>query len=131
VRQTGLIIALGGGEEHRVVSEGDLLLTGGPRGPVTLTGVLCVPSLGVNLVSTPQITAKKGSCWESEHHAKVFDPQGRLILLGRKVDGMYQHDVHYQRPQQQASIPLMQTYGTSASAILVVKPCASLQQVML
>lgn len=84
------MVVLGGGEEHKVISMGDLVLTNGHRGPVTLTGALCVPTLGVNLVSTPQITAKKGSCWEGEHQAKVFDPQGRLILLGSKVDGMYQ-----------------------------------------
>lgn len=60
-------VVLGGGEEHPVLCEGDLLLTGGPRGSVLLTGVLHVPSLGINLISTPQITSKNGSCWEGPH----------------------------------------------------------------
>ena len=82
-------VVLGGGEEHRVSCEGDLLVTGGPRGSVLLTGVLSVPTLGINLLSTPQITSKHGSCWEGPHVANVYDPRGRVILRGRKVDGMY------------------------------------------
>ena len=35
-------VVLGGGEDHRVSCEGDLLVTGGPRGSVLLTGVLSV-----------------------------------------------------------------------------------------
>lgn len=85
-------VLLGGGEEHPVSCEGDLLLTGGPRGPVLLTNVLHIPTLGINLVSTPQITSKNGSCWEGPQFAKVYDPEGRLILRGHKLDGMYRLD---------------------------------------
>jgi hypothetical protein len=83
---------LGGGEEHTVHCEGDLLLTGGPRGSVLLTSVLHVPTLGINLMSTPQITSKKGSCWEGEHAAHVYDRNGKVVLNGHKVDGMYRID---------------------------------------
>ena len=78
-------VTLGGGEEHPVLSEGDLLLGGGPRGNVLLTGVLHVPSLGINLISTPQITSKNGTCWVGPHLAEIYDPQGRVILRGRKA----------------------------------------------
>jgi hypothetical protein len=77
------------GEERTVHCEGDLLLTGAPRGSVLLTSVLHVPTLGINLMSTPQITSKKGSCWEGEHAAHVYDRNGKVILKGHKVDGMY------------------------------------------
>ena len=85
-------VILGGGEEHPVLCEGDLFLTGGPRGSVLLTGVLHVPSMGINLVSTPQLTSKNGSCWEGPHFAHVYDPHGRTILKGHKIDGMYRLD---------------------------------------
>jgi hypothetical protein len=75
-----------------VECEGDLLLTGGPRGSVLLTSVLHVPTLGIDLMSTPQITSKKGSCWEGEHFANVHDRKGKVILLGHKLDGMYRID---------------------------------------
>jgi hypothetical protein len=87
-------VVLGGGEEHAVICEGDLLLTGGPKGSVLLTSVLHVPTLGINLMSTPQLTNKKGSCWEGEHFANIYDPQGRVILRGHKLDGMYRIDCH-------------------------------------
>lgn len=92
-------VVLGGGEEHAVTCEGDLFVTGGPRGSVLLTGVLHVPTLGINLVSTPQLTSKKGSCWEGEHFAYVYDPQGRVILRGHKLDGMYRLDCQLKRNQ--------------------------------
>ena len=85
-------VILGGGEEHPVVCEGHLLLKGGPRGSVLLTSVLCVPTLEINLLSTPQLTSKKGSCWEGEHFCKVMDSKGRVILRGHKLDGMYRLD---------------------------------------
>ena len=91
-------VILGGGEEHPVLCEGDLLLKGGPHGSVLLTRVLHVPSLGINLCSTPQLTSKHGSCWEGPHFAKVYDPQGKLILKGHKVDGMYRLDCHLPTP---------------------------------
>jgi transposase InsO family protein len=59
---------------------------------VLLTSVLHVPTLGINLMSTPQITSKKGSCWEGEHFANVYDRHGKVILLGHKLDGMYRID---------------------------------------
>jgi hypothetical protein len=83
---------LGGGEEHAVLSQGDILLKGGPAGSVLLTNVLLVPTLGSNLVSTSQITSKNGSCWEGRHSAHIYDPKGRVILRGHKVDGMYHLD---------------------------------------
>jgi hypothetical protein len=43
-------------------------------------------------MSTPQITSKKGSCWEGEHFANVYDRNGKVILLGHKLDGMYRID---------------------------------------
>jgi hypothetical protein len=94
-------VVLGGGEEHAVLCEGDLLLTGGPKGSV-LTSVLHVPTLGINLMSTPQLTNKKGSCWEGENFANIYDPQGRIILRGHKLDGMYRIDC--QLPSSAASL---------------------------
>jgi hypothetical protein len=52
-----LTVILGAGEKHAVLCEGDDLLTGGPRGSVLLTSVLHVPTLGINLMSTPQLTS--------------------------------------------------------------------------
>ena len=45
-------VTLGGGETHSVKTEGDLLLKGGPNGSVLLKGVLHVPTLNINLLST-------------------------------------------------------------------------------
>jgi transposase InsO family protein len=85
-------VVLGGGEEHAVLCEGDLLLKGGPVGSVLLTNVLHVPTLGINLVSTSQITSKNFSCWEGPYFAHIYDPSGRIVLRGHKIDGMYRID---------------------------------------
>jgi hypothetical protein len=52
-----MTVILGAGEEHAVLCEGDDPLTGDPRGSVLLTSVLHVPTLGINLMSTPQLTS--------------------------------------------------------------------------
>lgn len=86
------LVTLGGGEEHIVTCEGDMLLTGGPRGPVLITGVLHVPTLGINLVSTPQLTSKNASCWEGPHFARLYNSEGQIVIRGHRVDGMYKLD---------------------------------------
>ena len=82
-------VTLGGGETHSVKAEGDLLLKGGPSGSVLLTGVLHVPTLNINLLSTTRITSKGGSCWSGPKNAQVYNRRGEVVLHGEKIDGMY------------------------------------------
>ena len=81
-------VLLGGGEEHYVQSEGDLRLTGGPNGPVTLTGVLCIPTLGINLASVPQLTKKQASV-AFDKGARITDSSGKLLLKAHLEGDMY------------------------------------------
>ena len=82
-------VTLGGGETHSVKTEGDLLLKGGPNGSVLLKGVLHVPTLNINLLSTTQITSKGGSCWSGPKNAQIYNRTGEVVLHGEKIDGMY------------------------------------------
>jgi transposase InsO family protein len=81
-----LIVA--GGERHRVSCMGDLVLRGGPSGPVTLTNVLCVPTMCINVMSGPAVTAKGVSC-QIDKEKLVIKMKQRTLLVGYVADGMY------------------------------------------
>jgi hypothetical protein len=67
-------VVLGGNEKHSVPCEGDLIVTGGPNGPVLFTNVLCVPTLQlhINLCSGPQFTNKGGESWQGGNSYKLL-----------------------------------------------------------
>jgi len=95
-------VSLGGGEEHSVLCQGDLLVKGGPSGPIRFSGVLCVPTLNLNLCSGPQVTAKGGQCWQGGDTAVISDSKGRTLLRGHKAGGMYK--LKCTLPQPEASV---------------------------
>jgi hypothetical protein len=81
-------VVLGGGEKHAVSCEGDVQLEGGPSGPIILTGVLCAPTLHLNLCSGPQIAKKGGESWQRGERCTI-SLRGRTLLEGRMIDNMY------------------------------------------
>jgi hypothetical protein len=76
-------VVLGGGEEHRVECEGTVVLTGGPAGPVHLTGVLLVPTLSVHLCSGNKVTSKGAACMQRGDEVTISDSTGRVLLTSR------------------------------------------------
>jgi hypothetical protein len=50
------VVEMGGGELHKVEAEGIAHVLGGPDGPVTLCGVLYVPTLNANRLSASKAT---------------------------------------------------------------------------
>jgi hypothetical protein len=81
-------VILGGGERHAVTIEGDMYLEGGPSGPIILTGVLCAPTLQLNLCSGPQLAKKGGESWQGGDKCTI-SMQGRTLLEGRLMGNMY------------------------------------------
>jgi transposase InsO family protein len=81
-------VMLGGGEQHTVSCEGDIKLEGGPSGPIMLTGVLCAPTLQLNLCSGPQIAKRGAESWQGGDKCTI-SLQGRIVLEGRMMGNMY------------------------------------------
>jgi GAG-pre-integrase domain len=104
-------VVLGGNERHQVSCQGDLRVEGGPNGPVVLTGVICAPTLLINLCSGPQFTNKGGECWQGGDKCKLTK-QGRTLLEGKKIGIMYKLSCTLQLPG--AGAPESYVHTTSA-----------------
>lgn len=85
-------VVLGGGECHDVIGEGEVWLSGGPRGLVMLRSVLCVPSMEVNLLSGFVATETGHECRQTGDVCSVIDARGNVVLTGRKEDRLYTLD---------------------------------------
>jgi transposase InsO family protein len=81
-------VVLGGGEEHDVLGQGQIVFEGGPSGKVYLDNVLLVPSLNLNLCSGVQVTDKGAECWQGGDDI-VIRKHGKVLMTGQKVRGMY------------------------------------------
>jgi hypothetical protein len=81
-------VVIGGNEKHSVSCAGDLLVTGGPNGPVLFTNVLYVPTLHINLCSGPQFTNNGGESWQGGDSCKLLLGKKEL-LTGVKTGNMY------------------------------------------
>jgi hypothetical protein len=83
-------ITLGGGENHSVRGEGDLLLYSTDTGmEILLTDVLCVPSLSWNLCSGAQLTSKGVLCQQKGTELLVTMEDGTTVLRGERVNNLY------------------------------------------
>jgi hypothetical protein len=83
-------IRLGGGEEHHVMGSGNLLIRSLDSGRlVVLTDVLYVPSLGYNLCSGAQLTAKGVTCVQTGPHLTLSKPSVDMVLHGDRVNNLY------------------------------------------
>ena len=79
-------IRLGGGEEHHVMGEGELLIHSPDcKYDLVLTNVLCVPTLGYNLCSGAQLTKKVAVCTQKGAHMVVLKG-GDVLLRGDRVN---------------------------------------------
>jgi hypothetical protein len=81
-------VVLGGNERHPVSCQGDLRVEGGPNGPIIFSGVICAPTLLINLCSGPQFTNKGGESWQGGNACKLMK-NGITLLEGRKEGNMY------------------------------------------
>jgi hypothetical protein len=79
-------VVLGGGEEHDVLGQGQIVFEGGPSGTVFLDNALLVQSLNLNLCSGVQITAKGAECWQGGDDI-VIRKQVKVLRTGHKVRG--------------------------------------------
>ena len=82
-------VILGGDERHEVKFQGDVILDGGPLGPVKITGVLYVPTLVLNLCSGVQLTNKGAVCVQQGNEVTIQTPKGDNFLIGHKSHGLY------------------------------------------
>jgi hypothetical protein len=76
-------VEVGGGKTLSVLCEGSLDLIG-DNSLVTLTGVLCVPDIGCDLVSSPALTEKGAHVRLDSQCALIYGPDGRVVLTARK-----------------------------------------------
>jgi hypothetical protein len=82
-------IALGGGETHQVVREGELLIHSPQTGhDVMLTNVLRVPSLAYNLCSGARLISKGVTCLQVGTEWIISLGKAKL-LVGSCVDNLY------------------------------------------
>ena len=96
-------IVLGGDEKHRVRCEGQMTVTGGPNGPVTFTGVLCVPTMSINLCSIRQMTGKIGRVEFIGTSARIISTRGECLLNAHLGELLYKLDCKLPGYSQAAS----------------------------
>jgi hypothetical protein len=87
-------VVLGGGEQHSVLGQGNIILKGHSSSYIILAEALFVPSLHLNLCSGVQVTAKGAECWQGGKRLEIR--KGTEVLLrGYKEKGMYKIDAQF------------------------------------
>jgi len=85
-------VVMGGGECHDVIAEGEVWLSGGPKGLVVMRSVLCVPSMTVNLLSGHLATEAGYVCNQADAACTIADRAGSVWLRGTKQKRLYRLD---------------------------------------
>jgi hypothetical protein len=77
-----------GGEIHDVVCCGQIYLQCTTGIDIALTGVLCVPSFHVNLVSETQLMSRGVSIYKFNDKVSLTDEDGEVVMRGNIEDGL-------------------------------------------